>query len=57
VSDNMIEYIKTYKVANGYVTQIKILGISTELTFVSEPGQDLGASIDSFVKTALETQV
>ena len=57
MSDNMIEYIKTYKVANGYVTQIKILGISTEMTFVSEPNRDLGASIASYIVTALETQV
>lgn len=57
MSNNMLEYMKTYKVANGYVTQIKLLGISTELTFITDDTSNLGKQLEFFLQSALEAQV
>jgi hypothetical protein len=54
---NYIEKIKVYKVANGFVIQITLVGITTELTFVCPKDADLGQSIDNAIQKALEEKL
>jgi hypothetical protein len=51
--DNMIERVLVTKVANGHVIQIKLVGISTELTFVNSCEEDLTLSIGMSITKAL----
>lgn len=53
----MIEKIQVYKVANGYVVQIKCVGISVETTFIVQELEELGQSIDKFINRVLEEKV
>ena len=56
-NSNMIETIKTFRVANGHVVQIKCVGIETETTFVVSNTQTLEDSIPAFVKQVLESKL
>jgi hypothetical protein len=49
----MIERVLVTKVANGHVIQIKLVGISTELTFVNSVEEDLTLSIGMSITKAL----
>lgn len=51
---NYIENIRVYKVANGHVIQIKLVGISTEHTYICGKDQDLVETIDDALTSLLE---
>lgn len=51
---NYIENIRVYKVANGHVIQIKLVGISTEHTYICGKDQDLVEMIDDALTSLLE---
>jgi hypothetical protein len=53
---NYIEKIDVYKVANGHVIQIKLVGISTEQTFVSCKDEELSESITTAINRALTSK-
>jgi len=53
----MIEKIEVYKVANGYVVQIRCVGISTETTFIVPSVEELGDSINKFIDKVLEDKL
>jgi hypothetical protein len=54
----MIERMLTTRVANGYVVQIKLIGISTESTFVSKrPPELLVEDLDKFIKKVLDDKL
>jgi hypothetical protein len=52
-----IEKIKVYKVVNGFVIQVTLLGITTELTFVCSKEEDLGQAVDNAIQKALEEKL
>lgn len=52
--DNYINYLHCYKVANGHVVQIKLVGHTTEVTFVVNKGGDLATEIPKFIKKMLQ---
>jgi len=51
--DKMIEKVLVTKVANGHVIQVRLVGISTEVTFVSSYEEDLTLSIGMAISQAL----
>jgi hypothetical protein len=52
-----IQYVRSYKVVNGHIIQLKCVGISTEYTFVVPKGGDLGLEItNAITKTLKEKQ-
>ncbi len=53
----MIEKIEVYKVANGYVVQIKCLGISTSTTFVVDDIESLTDNLPLFINKVLEDKL
>lgn len=54
----MIERILTTRVANGYVIQIKCVGIATETTFVCMAAPEgLGKFIEQSVEKVLEDKL
>jgi len=55
-NENMVETIKTYRVANGHVVQIKCVGIETETTFVVSKDDRIELAIPDFVKKVLESK-
>ena len=55
--DKYINYLHCYKVANGHVVQIKLVGYTTEVTFVVQKGEDLSVQIPKFIKKVLQEKV
>lgn len=53
---NYIEKIDVYKVVNGHVIQIKLVGISTEQTFVSCKDEELTESVTTAINRALTSK-
>jgi hypothetical protein len=51
--DKYINYLHCYKVANGHVVQIKLVGHTTEVTFVVNKGGDLSEEIPKFINKML----
>jgi hypothetical protein len=51
---NYIENIRVYKVANGHVIQIKLVGISTEHTYICSKEENLVETIDNALTSLLE---
>jgi hypothetical protein len=51
---NYIENIRVYKVANGHVVQIKLVGISTEHTYICGKEDGLVETIDNALTALLE---
>ena len=51
---NYIENIRVYKVANGHVIQIKLVGISTENTYICSKEDNLVETIDNALTSLLE---
>lgn len=54
---NYIETIKVTKVANGHVIQIKIVGISTEQTFICSKDEPLDEALSQAVQTVLKERL
>ena len=52
--DKYINYLHCYKVANGHVVQIKLVGYSTEVTFVVQKGEDLAEQLHKFINKVLQ---
>jgi hypothetical protein len=52
--DKYINYLHCYKVANGHVVQIKLVGYTTEVTFVVDKGADLAEEIPKFINKVLQ---
>jgi hypothetical protein len=52
--DKYINYLHCYKVANGHVVQIKLVGYSTEVTFVVQKGEDLAEQLPKFINKVLQ---
>lgn len=52
--DKYINYLHCYKVANGHVVQIKLVGYTTEVTFVVDKGGDLAEEIPKFINKVLQ---
>lgn len=50
---NYIEAIKVTKVANGHVIQIKLVGISTEQTFICSKDEALDEAISAAIVKVL----
>jgi hypothetical protein len=51
---NYIENIRVYKVSNGHVIQIKLVGISTEHTYICSKEDNLVETIDNALTSLLE---
>ena len=49
-----IENIRVYKVSNGHVIQVKLVGISTEYTFICGKEDNLVEVIDNALNNLLE---
>ena len=54
---NYIETIKVTKVANGHVIQIKLVGISTEHTFICSKDKPLDEAISLAVQDVLKERL
>lgn len=52
-----INYLHCYKVANGHVVQIKLVGYSTEVTFVVQKGEDLAEQLPKFINKVLQEKI
>lgn len=55
--DKMIESVRVTRVANGHVIQVKLVGISTELTFVSDFDEDLVVNVGKAITKALVEKI
>lgn len=55
--DKYINYLHCYKVANGHVVQIKLVGYSTETTFVVQKDEDLAEQLPKFINKVLQEKV
>ena len=51
---NYIEKVDVYKVANGHVIQVKLLGLSTEHTFICSREENLVEVISDALAKLLE---
>ena len=51
---NYIENVRVYKVANGHVIQIKLVGIATEHTYICSKEDNLVETIDKALTSLLE---
>ena len=51
---NYIENVRVYKVNNGHVIQINLVGITTEYTFICGKEDNLIETIDNALKQLLE---
>lgn len=49
-----IENIRVYKVANGHVVQIKLVGIATESTYICSKDDSLIEVLEYAINTAIE---
>ena len=47
---NYIQYVRSYKVANGHVIQLQSVGTSTEITFVVPKGGCLATHISEAIQ-------
>jgi hypothetical protein len=54
---NYIETIRVTKVANGHVIQIKMVGISTEQTFICSKDEALDEAISAAIIKTLTDKV
>jgi len=54
---NYIEAIKVTKVANGHVIQIKLVGISTEQTFICSKDEHLDDTIVDAISRVLSEKL
>jgi hypothetical protein len=54
---NYIETIKVTKVANGHVIQIKMVGISTEQTFICSKDEALDEAVSQAVQKVLKEKL
>lgn len=55
--DKMIESVRVTRVTNGHVIQVKLVGISTELTFVSDFDEDLVVNVGKAITKALVEKI
>ena len=54
---NYIETIRVTKVANGHVIQIKMVGISTEQTFIGSKDEPLDEAVSQAVQKVLKEKL
>ena len=54
---NYIQYVRSYKVANGHVIQLKSVGTSTEITFVVPKGECLATHISEAITKVLKEKL
>lgn len=48
-----IEKVKVYKVANGHVIQIKLVGIATEHTYICSRDEDLAEATSNAISKSI----
>lgn len=54
---NYIQYVRSYKVANGHIIQIKSIGTSVEITFVVPKGECLATYITEAITKVLKDKL
>jgi hypothetical protein len=52
-----IEKVDVYKVANGHVIQVKLVGVSTEHTFICSREESLAEAINDALAKLLEEKI
>jgi len=52
-----IEKVDVYKVANGHVIQVKLVGVSTEHTFICGREENLAEAINDALAKLLEEKI
>lgn len=52
-----IEKVRVYRVVNGHVIQINLVGIDTEYTFVSGENDELGQEIAAAMAKVLKDKI
>jgi hypothetical protein len=52
-----IEKVDVYKVANGHVIQVKLVGVSTEHTFICSKEESLAEAINDALAKLLEEKI